>query len=134
MSKMSKIRLITKFRFFLIFIVLFFNVNYASGNNSANLIWIDDIPIFSDAIINQKDAIEFDSSDGKIIIINVQSNKILLSKIFEFYNRFFKEKNWNNIEKNKYWEKSFSKLTKKSFLIDHDNSSVVTLKIITQNF
>ena len=84
---------------------LFFYVANSHAKKFSDLIWIEEIPIFSDIIVNKKDAIEFDSSDGKIIIIQVDLVKSIRSDIYNFYENFFKSKKWINVEKNKNWEK-----------------------------
>ncbi len=121
-------------RYFLTLLCLFFYVANSHAKKFSDLIWIEEIPIFSDIIVNKKDAIEFDSSDGKIIIIQVDLVKSIRSDIYNFYENFFKSKKWINVEKNKNWEKKISKLTKKSFIIENIDHDTLTFKIITQNF
>ena len=123
-----------KFKYLLILVILVANIKDARSNKFSDLIWIEDIPIFSKVIINKKDAIEFDSSDGKIIIIHIDSNKSLKSELFKFYNKFFKDHKWINKKKGQTWEKKISKSTKKSFSIKSSENSNLILKIITQNF
>ena len=123
-----------KFKYLLILVILVINIKDARSNKFSDFIWIEDIPIFSKVIINKKDAIEFDSSDGKIIIIYINSNKSLKSELFKFYNKFFKERKWINKKKDQTWEKKISKSTKKSFSIKSSENSNLILKIITQNF
>ena len=123
-----------KFKYLLILVILVTNIKDAGSNMFSDFIWIEDIPIFSKVIINKKDAIEFDSSDGKIIIIHIDSNKSLTSELFKFYNKFFKERKWINKKKDQTWEKKISKSTKKSFSIKGSGNSTLVLKIITQNF
>ena len=131
---MSKLEFIMKFKYLLILIILLINIKAVYSSKYSDLIWIEGIPIFSKAIINKKDAIEFDSSYGKIIIVHLNSKKNQLPELFEFYNRFFEDKKWINIKKNTIWEKKVSKLTKKSFSIEVSQNKTLTLKIITQNF
>ena len=109
------------------------NSNHAFSENKS-VKWIEDIPILSKAIINKKDAIEFDSSYCKIIIVHLNSKKSQHPELFEFYNKFFDDNKWINIKKNTIWEKKISKLTKKSFSIEASQNQTLTLKIITQNF
>lgn len=123
-----------KFKYLLILLILLINVKDVYSSKFYDLIWIEDIPIFSKAIINKKDAIEFDSSYGKIIIIHLNSKKSQHPELFEFYNEFFEDKKWINLKKNTIWEKKISELTKKTFLIEVSQNRTLTLKIITQNF
>ena len=121
-----------KFKYLLILVILVTNIKDAGSNMFSDFIWIEDIPIFSKVIINKKDAIEFDSSDGKIIIIHIDSNKSLTSELFKFYNKFFKERKWINKKRTKLGRKDIE-ITKKTFRSKVVNSTLV-LKIITQNF
>ena len=126
---MSKLEFIMKFKYLLILIILLINIKDVYSSKYSDLIWIEGIPIFSKAIINKKDAIEFDSSYGKIIIVHLNSKKNQHPELFEFYNRFFEDKKWINIKKNTIWEKKISKLTKKSFSIEVSQNKTLTLNV-----
>ena len=136
MSKMSK-RLINKICFFLLhFILLIYSMSHSYGkvDNFKIQNWIEDIPILTSLINNKRDVIEFDSSNGKIISISFNIEKLSKKQIFLFYKNYFKEKKWTQDENKNVWVTKNKSFKKKIFKIENVSNNILTFKIISENF
>ena len=136
MSRMSK-KLINKFSFFLLcFILLFYTTSQSSDNIDKFKIqnWIENIPILSSLIENQRDVVEFDSSNGKIISISFDTKNLSKKQIFSFYANFFEEQKWKKNENENVWETKNKTFKKKIFKIENFEDNVLKIKIIVENF
>ena len=136
MSKMSK-RLINKLCFFLLHsILLIYSMSHSYGkvDNFKIQNWIEDIPILKSLINNKKDVIEFDSSNGKIISISFNVEKLSKKQIFLFYKNYFKEKKWTQDENKNVWVTKNKSFKKKIFKIENVSNNILTFKIISENF
>ena len=134
MSSMSK-KLISNFYFSLLFFVLlFYSITKSStkADNFKNQNFIEEIPFSQNLIENKIDAVEFDSSNGKIISISFDTKNLSKKQIFSFYNHFFEEKNerWNK----NVWEIRNERFKKKIFKIEKFENNIFTIKIIVENF
>ena len=136
MSRMSK-KLINKFIFFLLCLILPFYSTSQSADNIDNFKiqnWIENIPILSSLIENKRDVVEFDSSNGKIISISFDTKNLSKKQIFSFYSDFFEEKKWKKYENEYLWETKNKRLKKKIFKIENFEDSILKFKIIVENF
>ena len=122
----------------IILTVFFSNILYAKTKSSNLMILdaIDKIPIFSKINIKTKDTSEFDSKDGKILIINFEMKKKYENEMKIFYENFFKNTNWVLVNKNNnliYFEKKV-KHTQKKLLIRRLSNNLWYLNLIVENF
>ena len=136
MSSMSK-NLISTFYFLLLyFVVLFYSISksYAKADNFKNQNFIEEIPFSQNLIENKIDAVEFDSSNGKIIMISFDIKNLSKNQIFSFYRNFFEEKKWKKDENKNFWEIRNKMFKKKIFKIENFENNILTIKIIVENF
>ena len=133
---MSK-KLINKSYFIcLYFILLLYSTSHSYGkvDNFKIQNWIEGIPILTSLINNKRDVIEFDSSNGKIISISFNIEKLSKKQIFSFYKNYFEEKKWNKDENKNVWVKKSKSLKKKIFKIENVSKNILAIKIISENF
>ena len=136
MSSMSK-KLICNFYFSLLCFVLFFysiSKSYAKADNFKNQNFIEEIPFSQNLIQNKIDAVEFDSSNGKIISISFDIKNLSKKQIFSFYSDFFEEKKWQKYETENVWEIKNKRFKKKTFKIENFEANILKIKIIVENF
>ena len=136
MSSMSK-KLICNFYFSLLCSVLLFysiSKSYAKADNFKNQNFIEEIPFSQNLIENKIDAVEFDSSNGKIILISFDIKNLSKNQIFSFYRDFFEEKKWKKDENKNVWEIRNDRFKKKIFKIENFENNILTIKIIVENF
>ena len=136
MSSMSK-KLISNFYFLLLcFVLLFYSISksYAKADNFKNQNFIEEIPFSQNLIENKIDAVEFDSSNGKIISISFDIKNLSKKQIFSFYKDFFEEKKWKKDENKNVWEIRNDRFKKKIFKIENFENNIFTIKIIVENF
>ena len=136
MSSMSK-KLICNFYFSLLcFVLLFYSISksYAKADNFKNQNFIEEIPFSQNLIENKIDAVEFDSSNGKIISISFDIKNLSKKQIFSFYRDFFEEKKWKKDENKNVWETRNQRFKKKIFKIENLENNIFTVKIIVENF
>ena len=136
MSSMSK-KLICNFYFSLLcFVLLFYSISksYVKADNFKNQNFIEEIPFSQNLIENKIDAVEFDSSNGKIISISFDIKNLSKKQIFEFYRDFFEEKKWKKDENKNVWETRNKRFKKKIFKIENLENNIFTVKIIVENF
>ena len=136
MSSMSK-KLISNFYFLLLcFVLLFCSISesYAKADNFKNQNFIEEIPFSQNLIENKIDAVEFDSSNGKIISISFDIKNLSKKQIFSFYRDFFEEKKWKKDENKNVWEIRNKRFKKKIFKIEKFENNIFTIKIIVENF
>ena len=136
MSSMSK-KLICNFYFSLLcFVLLFYSISksYVKANNFKNQNFIEEIPFSQNLIENKIDAVEFDSSNGKIISISFDTKNLSKKQIFSFYRDFFEEKKWKKDENKNVWETRNQRFKKKIFKIENLENNIFTVKIIVENF
>ena len=136
MSSMSK-KLISNFYFLLLcFFILIYSISkpYAKADNFKNQNFIEEIPFSQNLIENKIDAVEFDSSNGKIISISFDIKNLSKKQIFSFYRDFFEEKKWKKDENKNVWEIRNERFKKKIFKIEKFENNIFTIKIIVENF
>ena len=136
MSSMSK-KLISNFYFLLLcFFLLFYSISksYAKADNFKNQNFIEEIPFSQNLIQNKIDAVEFDSSNGKIISISFDIKNLSKKQILTFYRDFFEEKKWKKDENKNVWEIRNERFKKKIFKIENFENNIFTIKIIVENF
>ena len=136
MSSMSK-KLICNFYFSLLcFVLLFYSISksYAKADNFKNQNFIEEIPFSQNLIENKIDAVEFDSSIGKIISISFDIKNLSKKQIYSFYKDFFEEKKWKKDEIKNVWEIRNERFKKKIFKIENLENNIFTIKIIVENF
>ena len=136
MSSMSK-KIISNFYFLLLCFVSLFcliSESYAKADNFKNQNFIEEIPFSQNLIENKIDAVEFDSSNGKIISISFDIKNLSKKQIFSFYRDFFEEKKWKKDENKNVWEIRNDKFKKKIFKIENFENNIFTIKIIVENF
>ena len=109
--------------------------NSLSNDNNLKIIaLIEEIPILSDLVPNKSDVVEFDSLNGKIITMVFDIRLISKSKIYSFYENYFKQERWKRINGDHVWEKKIRDFRKKIFKIEFLNNETLQVKIITENF
>ena len=136
MSSMSK-KLISNFCYLLLcFVLLFYSISksYAKADNFKNQNFIEEIPFSQNLIENKIDAVEFDSSNGKIISISFDIKNLSKKQILLFYRDFFEEKKWKKDENKNVWEIRNDRFKKKIFKIENFQNNILTIKIIIENF
>ena len=136
MSSMSK-KLISNFYFLLLcFFILIYSISkpYVKADNFKNQNFIEEIPFSQNLIENKIDAVEFDSSNGKIISISFDIKNLSKKQIFSFYRDFFEEKKWKKDENKNVWEIRNERFKKKIFKIEKFENNIFTIKIIVENF
>ena len=136
MSSMSK-KLISNFYFLLLcFFILIYSISkpYVKADNFKNQNFIEEIPFSQNLIENKIDAVEFDSSNGKIISISFDIKNLSKKQIFSFYRDFFEEKKWKKDENKNVWEIRNKRFKKKIFKIEKFENNIFTIKIIVENF
>ena len=136
MPEMSK-KLINKLSFLLLWLILLHHTASQSSEKTGNVkiqSWIEDVPILTSLIENKKDVIEFDSSNGKIISIFVDSKTLSKKQILLFYKDFFEERKWNKDSLNYIWSTKNKRYKKKIFKIEDFENNLLIIKIITENF
>ena len=136
MSSMSK-KIISNFYILLLFFVLLFysiSKSYAKADNFKNQNFIEEIPFSQNLIESKIDAVEFDSSNGKIISISFDIKNLSKKQIFSFYRDFFEEKKWKKDENKNVWEIRNDRFKKKIFKIENFENNILTIKIIVENF
>ena len=97
---------------------------------------IDKIPIFSKIYINKKDSSDFDSKQGKILILNFELKSKHEKEMKDFYKNYFKNTDWILLKKNEnliYFENK-SKHTHKKFIIRRYLKTFWNLNFIVENF
>ena len=136
MSSMSK-NLISNFYFLLLcFVLLCHSISkaYAKADNLKNQKFIEEIPFSQNLIENKIDAVEFDSSNGKIISISFDIKNLSKKQIFSFYRDFFEENKWKKDEIKNVWEIRNERFKKKIFKIENFENNIFKIKIIVENF
>ena len=136
MPSMSK-KLISNFYFLLLcFFLLFCSISksYTKADNFKNQNFIEEIPFSQNLIENKIDAVEFDSSNGKIILISFDVKNLSKKQIYTFYRDFFEEKKWKKYENKSVWEIRNERFKKKIFKIENFEGNIFTIKIIVENF
>ena len=136
MSRMSK-KLIYRLSIFLLcFIFSFHSISQSYEKVEKVKIenWIEDIPILNSLVENKRDVVEFDSSNGKIISISIDSKSLSKNKIFSFYKVFFEEQKWQKHKDENIWEIKSKRFKKKIFKIENIKDNNLKIKIIVENF
>ena len=119
---------------------MFYFIVYSTSQSADNIDnfkiqnWIENVPILPSLIENKRDVLEFDSSNGKIISIFVNSNNLSKKQIFSFYSDFFEEENWKKHETEYVWEITSKRFKKKIFKIQNFEDNILKIKIIVENF
>ena len=136
MSKMSKKLINKSYYICAYFILLLYSTSHSYGkvDNLKIQNWIEGIPILTSLINNKRDVIEFDSSNGKIISISFNIEKLSKKQIFSFYKNYFEEKKWNKEENKNVWVTKNKSLKKKIFKKENVSKNILTIKIISENF
>ena len=136
MFSMSK-KLISNFYFLLLCFVSLFcliSESYAKPDNFKNQNFIEEIPFSQNLIENKIDAVEFDSSNGKIISISFDTKNLSKKQIFSFYRDFFEEKKRKKDENKNVCEIRNERFKKKIFKIENFENNIFIIKIIVENF
>ena len=106
-------------------------------NNSEILNWVENIPIYPKLQIDKKNTTEFDSVNGKILIVPFYIKNEDPTKIEDFYNDFFKASKWSrvyNSDNLSKWEKKSSQFAKRKFFIKKNSSLFWSLHFVVENF
>ncbi len=102
-----------------------------------DLSWIETIPLFPELKINKNNTIEFDSVNGKILIIDIFLNTKQVSNMESFYKNYFKEIGWKKIKNKKNilsWEKDEGENRKKFFFLKNKSVNKWAINYVVENF
>jgi len=127
-------------RFFLtmiIFVIPFFANANQDLYKDLNLSWIESIPIFPKLKVDKPNTIEFDSVDGKILVVHVflEDNQIIQMK--SFYNKYFQNDGWLKLNRKKddmIWEKKIGSNQKKQFIMKRKTFDKWALNYVVEHF
>lgn len=117
-------------------LIIIFMSSKVVHSTSLNKMLVEDVPIHSSIIIDKSNTVEFDSTDGKLIVIPFTIKTENIQKMKNFYNNYFDRNDWVK-KQNKYefeWEKKISISTKKIFFLKKKSNQVWTLNFVVVNF
>ena len=127
-------------RFFLTILIVFvpfFAYAKKEIHQDLSLKWIESIPIFPKLEVDKPNTIEFDSVNGKLLIVNVYLDNKEVYQMISFYNEFFQNQGWLKLNKNKddlTWEKEIGRNRKKQFTMKRKNSDKWAFNYVVENF
>ena len=123
----------------IIFLTVFlsnFSLGKSQVDNLRTIESIDNIPIFSRIYIKQRDSSDFDSKQGKILILNFELKQKYESEMLNFYKNFFKNTDWIllKINGNLIHFENKRKHNNKKFIIRRNSNNFWNLNYIVENF
>ena len=127
-------------RFFLtmiIFVIPFFANANKDLYKDLNLNWIESIPIFPKLKVDKPNTIEFDSVNGKILVVNVFLEDNQITQMKSFYNKYFQNDGWLKLNRKKddmVWEKKIGSNQKKQFIMKRKTFDKWALNYVVENF
>ena len=127
-------------RFFLTMIILVIPF-FANANKDLykdlNLNWIESIPIFPKLKVDKPNTIEFDSVNGKILVVHVFLEDNQITRMKSFYNKYFQNHGWLKLNRKKddmVWEKKIGTNQKKQFIMKRKTFDKWALNYVVENF
>ena len=127
-------------RFFLTMIILVIPF-FANANKDLykdlNLSWIESIPIFPKLKVEKPNTIEFDSVNGKILVVHVFLEGNQINQMKSFYNKHFQNDGWLKLNRKKddlVWEKKIGSNQKKQFIMKRKTFDKWALNYVVENF
>ena len=127
-------------RFFLTMIILVIPF-FANANKDLykdlNLSWIESIPIFPKLKVDKPNTIEFDSVNGKILVVYVFLEGNQITQMKSFYNKYFQNDGWLKLNRKKddmAWEKKIGSNQKKQFIMKRKTFDKWALNYVVENF
>ena len=127
-------------RFFLIMIICVIPF-FANANKDLykdlNLNWIESIPIFPKLKVDKPNTIEFDSVNGKILVVHVFLEDKQITQMKSFYNKYFQNEGWLKLNRKKddmVWEKKIGSNQKKQFIMKRKTFDKWALNYVVENF
>ena len=127
-------------RFFLtiiIFVIPFFANANKDLYKDLNLSWIESIPIFPKLKVEKPNTIEFDSVNGKILVVHVFLEGNQINQMKSFYNKHFQNDGWLKLNRKKddlVWEKKIGSNQKKQFIMKRKTFDKWALNYVVENF
>lgn len=127
-------------RFFLTILIVFvpfFAYAKKEIHKDLSLKWIESIPIFPKLEVDKPNTIEFDSVNGKLLIVNVYLDNKEVYQMISFYNEYFQNQGWLKLNKKKddlTWEKEIGLNRKKQFIMKRKASDKWALNYVVENF
>jgi len=127
-------------RFFLtmiIFVIPFFANANKDLYKDLNLSWIESIPIFPKLKVDKPNTIEFDSVNGKILVVHVFLNDNQITQMKSFYNKYFQNDGWLKLNRKKedmVWEKKIGSNQKKQFIMKRKTFDKWALNYVVEHF
>ena len=121
----------------LILIIPFFAYANKELYKDLSLNWIESIPVYPKLEVDKQNTIEFDSVNGKILIVNVFVNDNQINQMKSFYNVYFQKEGWLKLNRKKddmAWEKTNGKNQKKQFFMKRKTFDQWTLNYVAENF
>ena len=127
-------------RFFLTMIICVIPF-FANANKNLykdlNLSWVESIPIFPKLKVDKPNTIEFDSVNGKILVVHVFLEDNQISQMKSFYNKYFQNDGWLKLNRKKddmVWEKKIGSNQKKQFIMKRKTFDKWALNYVVENF
>ena len=127
-------------RFFLtmiIFVIPFFANANKDLYKDLNLTWVESIPIFPKLKVDKPNTIEFDSVNGKILVVHVFLADNQITEMKSFYNKYFQNDGWLKLNRKKddmVWEKKIGSNQKKQFIVKRKTFDKWALNYVVEHF
>ena len=127
-------------RFFLtmiIFVIPFFAYANKDLYKDLNLSWIESIPIFPKLKVDKLNTTEFDSVNGKILVVHVFLKDNQITQMKSFYNKYFQNDGWLKLNRktdDMVWEKKIGSNQKKQFIMKRKTFDKWALNYVVENF
>ena len=121
----------------IIFVIPFFANANQDLYKDLNLSWIESIPIFPKLKVDKPNTIEFDSVDGKILVVHVFLEDNQITQMKSFYNKYFQNNGWLKLNRKKdglVWEKKIGSNQKKQFIMKRKTFDKWALNYVVENF
>ena len=121
----------------IIFVIPFFANANQDLYKDLNLNWIESIPIFPKLKVDKPNTIEFDSVNGKILVVYVFLEGNQISQMKSFYNKYFQNDGWLKLNRKKedmVWEKKIGSNQKKQFIMKRKTFDKWALNYVVEHF
>ena len=121
----------------IIFVIPFFAYANKDLYKDLNLSWIESIPIFPKLKVDKPNTTEFDSVNGKILVVHVFLKDNQITQMKSFYNKYFQNDGWLKLNRktdDMVWEKKIGANQKKQFIMKRKTFDKWALNYVVENF